>query len=116
MDINEKLLIEELQRMAAECRLQSRSARPQLALLRLASSLQSLAVSLKSAPSDNSPLTVREREILVHVSNGFTNRDIASALSISEKTIEFHLKSIFRKTEASSRTEAVKQALSLKWI
>jgi len=61
-------------------------------------------------------LTVRETEILQHVSNGFTNPDIASALDISVKTVQFHLQGIFRKTNTSSRTEAVSFALKEKLI
>ena len=60
----------------------------------------------QSSPS-NSLFTAREFEILQHVSNGFTNPEIASALGISIKTVQFHLQSIFRKTNTSSRTEAV---------
>lgn len=73
-------------------------------------SLDDSSISLKN------PLTNREKEVLFHVSEGFTNREIASAFNISEKTIEFHLKSIFVKTDADTRTEAVKNALKNKWI
>jgi DNA-binding NarL/FixJ family response regulator len=84
--------------------------------MRTAASLNSLAETLTGEVSEESPLTKREQEILFHVSQGFTNREIASALNISEKTIEFHLKTVFQKTEADSRTEAVKNALTRKWI
>jgi LuxR family maltose regulon positive regulatory protein len=55
----------------------------------------------------NSLFTPREFEILQHVANGFTNSEIASALDISSKTVQFHLQNIFTKTNTSSRTEAV---------
>jgi DNA-binding NarL/FixJ family response regulator len=55
----------------------------------------------------NSLLTIRESEILQHVANGFTNPEIATALDISVKTVQFHLQGIFRKTNTSTRTEAV---------
>lgn len=55
----------------------------------------------------SSILSSRESEILHHVANGFSNPEIASALGISIKTVQFHLQSIFRKTNTSSRTEAV---------
>ena len=64
----------------------------------------------------DSPLTKRETEILGHVSQGFTNKEIASALRVSTKTIEYHLSSILKKTESSNRTEAVKNAIDLQWI
>lgn len=114
--VDEKALLQEIKRLAQECRLQSKSNRPQLALLRVAASLTSLAASMTNETLSDSPFTKREKEIIFHVSQGFTNREIASAYSLSEKTIEFHLKAIFRKTDADSRTEAVKNALQKKWI
>lgn len=84
--------------------------------MRVAASLHSLAESIAGEMSSESPLTKREKEILFHVSQGYTNREIASAFSISEKTIEFHMKAIFRKTESDSRTEAVKNAMLKEWI
>lgn len=116
MSIEDEFLIREMKRLSQECRLQSRSSRPHMAMLRIAASLESLALSLSNEPVGNSPLSKRENEILFHVSQGFTNREIASALNISEKTIEFHMKSVFKKTEADSRTEAVRNALTKKWI
>lgn len=52
-------------------------------------------------------LTNKELEIAIHISNGFTNNEIASALSVSTKTIEFHVSSILKKTKTSNRTEAI---------
>ena len=52
-------------------------------------------------------LTKREKEISEFVARGFTNSEISSALEISIKTVEFHLSSVIRKTEASNRTEAM---------
>jgi DNA-binding NarL/FixJ family response regulator len=116
LQLDDKALIQEIRRIANECRLQSRGLRPGLALMRTAASLNSLAETLKGEVSEESPLTKREEEILFYVSQGYTNREIASALNISEKTIEFHLKTVFQKTEADGRTEAVKNALTRKWI
>ncbi len=65
-------------------------------------------LTLSSSP--NSLFTAREFEILQHVSNGFTNPEIASAIGISSKTVQFHLQNIFRKTNTSTRTEAVSYA------
>lgn len=85
--------------------------------MRIANSLDSLLLSIDTeSVAINNPLTAREKEVLFHVSQGFTNREIASAFNISEKTIEFHLKSIFSKTDASTRTESVKNALKNGWI
>ena len=52
-------------------------------------------------------LSEREIEILLLVSEGCANKEIASRLSISEQTVKAHLKSIFGKLDASDRTHAV---------
>ncbi|MEU6890859.1 LuxR C-terminal-related transcriptional regulator [Streptomyces sp. NPDC046557] len=52
-------------------------------------------------------LTAREREILVLVSQGKSNRRVASSLGISEKTVRNHLSAVFSKVGASDRTQAV---------
>ena len=112
-----KIALLEIKRLSTECRIQSKGSRPHLSLMRIADSLESLLLSMETFSSESTnPLTTREREVLFHVSQGFTNREIASAFSISEKTIEFHLKSIFSKTEACTRTESVKNAIKNKWL
>lgn len=58
-------------------------------------------------------LTTREQEVLALLAGGLPNRDIASALSISEHTVKFHLASIFGKLGVSTRTEAVRRGLRL---
>ena len=55
-------------------------------------------------------LTEREAEVLNLVAAGRTNRDIAGALVISEKTVARHLSNIFTKIGAASRTEAAAYA------
>ena len=51
-------------------------------------------------------LSAREREILVSLSRGSTNHDIAEALAISLFTVKNHVKRIFRKIGVSNRTQA----------
>jgi DNA-binding NarL/FixJ family response regulator len=51
-------------------------------------------------------LSAREREILVSLSRGRTNHDIAEALAISLFTVKNHVKRIFRKIGVSNRTQA----------
>jgi DNA-binding CsgD family transcriptional regulator len=55
-------------------------------------------------------LTHREAEILRLVGNGLSNRDIGSALVISEHTTANHVRSILRKTGSANRTEAAAYA------
>ncbi len=54
-----------------------------------------------------SPLTVRETEILNYVAQGYSNKQIAAELSISEQTIKNHVASIMLKLNANARTQAV---------
>lgn len=51
-------------------------------------------------------LTDREREVLACVAAGCTNHQIATRLTISERTVERHLSNIFVKLDVASRTEA----------
>lgn len=57
-------------------------------------------------------LTPREAEVLALVAAGKTNREVATALSISRKTVARHLSNIFTKIEVSSRTEAAAYAFA----
>jgi len=50
-------------------------------------------------------LTSREREILHYIARGFRNRDIASELSISPRTVEFHRNNIMKKLGLHSQQE-----------
>ena len=58
-------------------------------------------------------LSPREREVLVLLAEGRTNREIASALSITLATVKSHLVRIYAKLEASNRNEALGRAVSL---
>ena len=52
-------------------------------------------------------LTLREEEILGHVSNGLTNKEIANRLHISEKTVKHYMTNIMQKLQVRNRVEAV---------
>jgi len=52
-------------------------------------------------------LTDREMEVLQWLAQGKSNKEIAAALVISERTVKFHVSSILGKLGASNRTEAV---------
>ncbi len=51
-------------------------------------------------------LTKRELEILKLVSKGMLNKEIASQLNISERTVKNHISNIFKKIDVSDRTQA----------
>jgi DNA-binding NarL/FixJ family response regulator len=52
-------------------------------------------------------LTSREEEVLVLLSRGFSNKEIAEQMSVSIETVRSHLKRIYEKMHVRSRTEAV---------
>jgi len=89
-------------------------------LLRLAQQAQSEAVSLadslESKKNSEHPFSPREHEVLTLAADGLTNKEIAYRLGISERTVQFHINSIFNKTTTNSRTEAVALALRNGWI
>jgi DNA-binding CsgD family transcriptional regulator len=53
------------------------------------------------------PLSKREQEVLNLLLEGKSNKQIASSLSISERTVEFHLSNIYNKFQVGSRVELV---------
>lgn len=55
-------------------------------------------------------LTDRERAVLQAASDGLSNRQIARLLWITDQTVRFHLKNVFRKLDAQSRAEALRVA------
>jgi DNA-binding NarL/FixJ family response regulator len=57
------------------------------------------------------PLTSREREVLLLASRGFSIKDAASRLSITERTVQAHLTSIYAKFNCRSKSEALLVAL-----
>ena len=64
-----------------------------------------------SEPHPPAGLTAREIEVLRLVARGDTNRDIAAALTISERTVNTHLTNIYNKIDAKNRTAAAAFAL-----
>ena len=51
-------------------------------------------------------LTKRELEVLIEVANGMFNKEIATSLNISERTVKNHISNIFKKIDVSDRTQA----------
>ena len=52
-------------------------------------------------------LTQREEEVIVEVSKGLTNKEVAEKLLISEKTVKHHMGCVMQKLNARNRVEAV---------
>ena len=66
--------------------------------------------------TEDSPLSEREQEVLELAAQGMSNREIATQLYISPRTVQVHLANTFTKMEVGSRTEAVILALRHGWI
>lgn len=63
-----------------------------------------------AGPADAEPLTARELEVLRLIVQGNTNRQIASLLNISVRTVETHRLNLMEKLDAHSRVELVRYA------
>jgi DNA-binding CsgD family transcriptional regulator len=54
-------------------------------------------------------LTPQELQVALQVAEGKTNREVAAALFLSPKTVEFHLSRVYRKLDVTSRSELVRR-------
>lgn len=61
-------------------------------------------------------LTAREREVAEKLAVGLTNRQIASALEISIKTVDTHRGHVLKKLGLKNNAELVHPAISLGWV
>lgn len=72
---------------------------------------QIAALARKEQTRPGIDLTEREEEVLNMLAEGWTNQRMANALSVSERTVRFHLSNIYEKLGVSSRAEAISWAL-----
>ena len=77
---------------------------------------QALAETIRPVVADDHPFSPREFQVLKLAAHGMTNREIAYRLAISERTVQFHMNSIFNKSGTYSRTEAVALAIHNRWL
>ncbi len=63
----------------------------------------------EAAPTDNK-LSKRQKQLIVMLDRGLSNRDIAEELGISEHTVKVHLWRLFRRLGVKSRTQTVHHA------
>ncbi len=83
--------------------------------LEVAQTLRGLASGrLKSfTPPEVPELTTRERQVLSHLAQGLSAKQIAKELSLSPETVRDHIKRLYQKLEAGSRIEALANARNL---
>lgn len=72
--------------------------------------------ALAGLPEEFVPLSSREMEILKHIAQGLSNKEIAQKLGISRQTVKNHMTSILRKLAVNDRTQAAIYALRRGWI
>jgi len=65
----------------------------------------------QNAPHSLNPLTPREQDVLAELTKGKSNREIASSLFVTEKTVKTHISNIFTKLQVQDRTQAALYAV-----
>lgn len=61
-------------------------------------------------------LTPREKEVLLLVAEGMTNKDVAVELSLSESTVKIHIQHVLKKLNLKGRVQAAVYAMERGWI
>lgn len=77
---------------------------------------EALSPTGEPSPDMFIPLSPREMEILVLITKGYSNKEVAYQLGISRQTVKNHMTSILRKLDVNDRTQAAVYALRHGWI
>jgi DNA-binding CsgD family transcriptional regulator len=73
-------------------------------LLIVLETLRQPPASLETKIQDRYHLTEREQMVIIYLMLGFTNKEIAKRLNLSEHTVKEHMKRMMQKTQTTSRT------------
>jgi DNA-binding NarL/FixJ family response regulator len=121
-DVDGDTLIDSLRRVLAGENLinQLILSRPQLAW-RVLSEFRALSTDGAVDARDNDslsslPLSAREIEVLDCVAQGFSNKEIADELYVTEQTVKNHMTSVLRKLDVNDRVQAVLYAVKNGWM
>lgn len=74
-------------------------------------SLEKGRLEEEQLPHVQNPLTPREQDVLAELTKGKSNREIASSLFVTEKTVKTHISNIFTKLNVQDRTQAALYAV-----
>lgn len=65
----------------------------------------------RNQASNNSPLSIREKEIVVGLVDGLSYKMIADRMNISIETVRFHIKNIYKKLHVNCKAEVISKSL-----
>ena len=66
--------------------------------------------------SNDSIFSIREKEILTYISNGYSSKEISALIHVSKATIDTHRKNILRKSGCQSITQLIVRAVRQGWV
>ncbi|MGY5763920.1 LuxR C-terminal-related transcriptional regulator [Brachybacterium sp. DNPG3] len=78
--------------------------------------LDAFRTSVPASPSDLDLLSPREQEVMTLIARGYTYREAAASLFISDRTVESHVSSVLRKLQLSDRRELMRWARDRRMI
>jgi GAF domain-containing protein len=94
----------------------SDAEREQLLALEREQTAAAFRVDLNSSAQAPPLLNKSQREILRLMTDGLSNREIASQINLSENTVKSHIQEIFRRLEARNRVQAAVLATRERWV
>ena len=87
--------------------------KPQVGALLL---LEAIQKSKRNPSKSKKTLTNRETEVIIHIANGLTNREIADTLLISIKTVEKHRQNLMDKFDLRNTAAITRYAIANRFI
>lgn len=82
----------------------------------MSSNIARMVIESFQKPMIPSPMSDREQEVLDWLCRGHSYKMIADQLTVSEQTVHFHIKNIYKKLAVNSKGEAVSLAIRQGWV